>query len=128
MRNLGVAGCALGVLAGELVWCWPGRPRPLGRTAWRGVHLMAPGHGELPFLKKTIDEALKPLGVNVRSCWRSTTASSSSPIPSCVGQRRVTRADARELAAFCRERGIRLIPQFNCLGHQSWARAIRAPC
>ncbi len=29
--------------------------------------------------------------------------------------------DARDLAAFCRERGIRLIPMFNCLGHQSWA-------
>ena len=30
--------------------------------------------------------------------------------------------DARNLAAFCRDRGIRLIPMFNCLGHQSWAR------
>ena len=33
----------------------------------------------------------------------------------------MTKAEARELAAFCRDRGIRLIPMFNCLGHQSWA-------
>jgi Glycosyl hydrolase family 20, catalytic domain len=31
-------------------------------------------------------------------------------------------AQIRKLAAACRERHIRLIPQFQCLGHQSWSK------
>lgn len=34
---------------------------------------------------------------------------------------RITREGARAFAAICREHGIRLIPQFQSLGHQSWA-------
>lgn len=34
---------------------------------------------------------------------------------------RITRPMALRLAQAAREHGIRLIPQFNCLGHQSWA-------
>lgn len=33
----------------------------------------------------------------------------------------ITRAGARQLADDCRQRKIRLIPMFQCLGHQSWA-------
>lgn len=33
----------------------------------------------------------------------------------------ITRRGAKALSAACREHGIRLIPQLNCLGHQSWA-------
>lgn len=32
----------------------------------------------------------------------------------------ITSAGAQQLAAACREHGIRLIPQFQCIGHQSW--------
>ncbi len=31
-------------------------------------------------------------------------------------------ADVRSLAAACRALGIRLVPQFQCLGHQSWGK------
>lgn len=34
----------------------------------------------------------------------------------------ITRPRAKELAAAARALGIRLIPQLNCLGHQSWSR------
>lgn len=34
----------------------------------------------------------------------------------------ITKAGAQKFAAVCRENGIRLIPQFQCLGHQSWAK------
>ncbi|MBU6400476.1 MAG: family 20 glycosylhydrolase [Verrucomicrobia bacterium] len=34
----------------------------------------------------------------------------------------LTRDKAAELARVCREHGIRPVPLFNCLGHQSWAR------
>jgi hypothetical protein len=32
----------------------------------------------------------------------------------------ITMAAAQRLAAACRDHGIRLVPQFQCLGHQSW--------
>lgn len=34
----------------------------------------------------------------------------------------ITKAGARRFAALCRANDIRLIPQFQCLGHQSWAK------
>src|SRR5262249_48634642 len=34
----------------------------------------------------------------------------------------LTKEQASGLARACRERGIRPIPLFNCLGHQSWSR------
>ena len=34
----------------------------------------------------------------------------------------LTRAQARELTAAAHAQGIRLIPQLNCLGHQSWSK------
>jgi hypothetical protein len=34
----------------------------------------------------------------------------------------ITKEGARKFAALCREYDIRLIPQFQCLGHQSWAK------
>jgi hypothetical protein len=36
------------------------------------------------------------------------------------GREQVTPAGARKLAAICQKQGIRLIPQFQCIGHQSW--------
>ena len=98
-----------------------GRPveaRP--KAPWRGVHIMAPGHDGVPLLKRAIAEAMAPLGVNAlllevnyRYQYRSH--------PDLADPGGLTRDDARDLAALCRARGIRLIPLFNCLGHQSWA-------
>ena len=36
------------------------------------------------------------------------------------GREPITPAGAAKLAAVCRKTGVRLIPQFQCLGHQSW--------
>jgi hypothetical protein len=36
------------------------------------------------------------------------------------GQNPITAEGAAKLAAVCRKNGIRLIPEFQCLGHQSW--------
>jgi hypothetical protein len=37
-----------------------------------------------------------------------------------LGQNPITPEGAGKLAALCRKHGIRLIPEFQCLGHQSW--------
>lgn len=95
---------------------------------WRGVHFFSPGHGGVPDLKRAISEVLAPMGVNVivlevnygyefeshpELRWQG--AISDSPDEGAL-----TEADARELSDLCSSLGIRLIPQFNCLGHQSW--------
>src|SRR5437773_7996055 len=40
-------------------------PPPRSGSPWRGVHIMAPGHGGVPLLKRAITEKLAPMGVNV---------------------------------------------------------------
>ncbi|MBM3881017.1 MAG: DUF1080 domain-containing protein [Verrucomicrobia bacterium] len=88
---------------------------------WRAVHLMAPEASRLPVVQRAIVEVLAPLGVNAivfevnyRFAWRSH--------PELAAGGALTAAQARELSAVCRRHGIRLIPLFNCLGHQSWAQ------
>jgi hypothetical protein len=82
---------------------------------------MAGGRDELPLLKRAIDQGLKPLGVNVLVLEVNYRFEFQSH-PELREGGGMNRNDARELAAYCRERGIRLIPQLNCLGHQSWAQ------
>ena len=38
------------------------------------------------------------------------------------GKRTITKDGAKRFLAACRENGIELVPQFMCLGHQSWAK------
>lgn len=89
-------------------------------ASWRGVHLMAPKAAQLPLLQRAITNALVPLGVNVivlevnyNFTWRSH--------PELRQPNAMDRTQARELAALCARHGLRVVPLFNCLGHQSWA-------
>lgn len=94
-------------------------------TAWRGVHVMAwgpaGGNEGLPVLKRAIDEVLRPLGANVLIYEVGYNFAFDSH-PDMRFDKTISKEEARDLAEFCRNRGIRLIPQFNCLGHQSWAK------
>jgi len=94
---------------------------PSDRSEWRGVHLMAPDQSRLSLVERAIAGPLADLGVNVivlevnyRFAFRSH--------PELASPGAISRDQARSLAARCREHGIRLIPLFNCLGHQSWSR------
>lgn len=94
-------------------------------TPWRGVHVMAwgvaGGEDGLPALMRAIDEVLVPLGVNVLVYEVGYNFAFDSH-PDMRFDKVISKEAATDLAAFCRSRGIRLIPQFNCLGHQSWAK------
>src|SRR5262249_7278720 len=88
---------------------------------WRGVHIMSPGRSGLPRLKRAVVEKLAPMGgnfvileVNYKFRFANHPELSDGDI---------TREDARDLADTCRRHHVRLIPMFNCLGHQSWARS-----
>ncbi len=91
---------------------------------WRGAHFAAPRPEDLPIFRRMIETVLAPLGVNVlvlevnyRFAYRSH--------PELREQGALSREEARGLADLCRRLGIRLIPQFQCLGHQSWAKYTR---
>jgi hypothetical protein len=93
------------------------------KPEWRGVHLMSPGRGGLPLLKRAIAEKLAPMGVNVVILEVNYNfAFRSHPELSTGGDGVLRFEDARDLAETCRKSKIRLIPMLNCLGHQSWAR------
>jgi len=96
-------------------------PKELKGGAWRGVHFLSPGKSGLPPLRRAIEESLAPMGVNVLILEVNYGYEYKSH-PELRGQNALSKTDARELAALCRKHGIRLIPQFNCLGHQSWAK------
>ena len=111
-------------------WATPVTAQPAGRDwieqwkaqnkSWRALHLIGPRPEKLEVTKELISEVLAPMGINVLILevnygFRY----ESHPELQCRG---LDRKHARELTAFCRKHGIRLIPLFNCLGHQSWAR------
>lgn len=61
-----IAGLAVALLMGqEKVYAQQAGSASQTKTAWRAVHLFAGGKVDLPLLKKAIDQALRPLGVNV---------------------------------------------------------------
>ena len=87
----------------------------------RGLHMAAPGKKDVPALIRFIRGPMADEGVNTLILefgysfdFKSRPEFSN---PSAVGK-----DDARAIAAACREKGIELIPQINCLGHQSWAK------
>jgi len=96
-------------------------------TEWRGVHIMAWGlaggpEGLIP-LKEAITKVFHPMGVNVivfevgyNFDYRSHLELRQTKF--------ITKKDAQDLVEHCRQYGIRVIPQFNCLGHQSWRNTL----
>jgi hypothetical protein len=86
---------------------------------WRAYHLTGPSPGNLAAAKSLVADVLAPMGINVLIVevdygFRFT----SHPELECRG---LDSQQARELTDVCRKHGVRLIPLFNCLGHQSWA-------
>ena len=87
---------------------------------WRGVHLMVGSDTQAVVLKEQLPR-LAAAGVNVVLVETDYNFEfQSHPELSSPGD--VTGARAHELAAAARPLGIRLIPQINCLGHQSWSK------
>jgi len=117
---------SVGVWAAEPARDTPtSQPAGLPERQWRAVHLMAwgtaAGPAGLPSLKRAIAEVLAPLGVNV-IIYEVNYHFAYVSHPELRHSVFITKAQARELADLCRKHGISLIPQFNCLGHQSWIR------
>jgi hypothetical protein len=85
---------------------------------WRGVHLWLDCESTARELIQTLPR-LADAGANVVVVEVNYSFDFQAR-PELRNRHFITRATARELAAAARRSGIRLIPEFNCLGHQSF--------
>jgi hypothetical protein len=134
-RNAGSSAVALvgaGLLAGWLTFCGCVGQRPAAdarsiaarqnwetrHRVWRGVHFWLDRETAAHDLIKTLPQ-LAAIGVNVVVIEVNYSFEFQTH-PELRNCHFITRATAHELAAAARRSDIRLIPEFNCLGHQSF--------
>lgn len=87
----------------------------------RGLHTSSPAKKDLAAALEFIRETLPKEGVNTLILEFNYSYNFQSQ-PEFADPSALGRDEVRQLAASCREKGIALIPQINCLGHQSWAQ------
>jgi Glycosyl hydrolase family 20, catalytic domain len=87
---------------------------------WRGVHLGLHNDQQTEALIDQLPK-LSKLGANVLVVEVNYSFDYQSHPEIRPGQF-ITKARAQELVAAARKEGINIIPQINCLGHQSWSR------
>ena len=109
---LGILSVALPSAAGEGE---AGKALPV-----RGIHLFAPAKTDLAAALAFIRDSLPKEGVNTLVMEFNYTFSFQS-LPEFADPAALGKDEVAQIAKACRERGIELIPQINCLGHQSWA-------
>jgi hypothetical protein len=103
----------------------PGRRHALATVvdwpdmAWRGLHVLDSGPSSLPALLRLVREVLAPHRLNVL-VYEIDYSFRFTSHPEMMIDDVWTREQVGELVAACRAEGIRVIPQVNCLGHQSW--------
>ncbi|MDR0750509.1 MAG: family 20 glycosylhydrolase [Tannerellaceae bacterium] len=91
----------------------------------RGLAIAAPSVQGLPLFLKFIEEELAPAHFNLlilRVDWNYSYASH----PELKDSDPLTLSDVRKISAVCKKYGIRVAPQINLLGHQSWAKTTYA--
>jgi hypothetical protein len=114
---------ALALTAGPPVAAADGdAPKPAEKAGqWRGLHVMNYDNDrDLETLGSQVPK-LAEMGLNVLVVEVNYRFQFKSDPKLRQGRDPITPQGAGKLAAVCRKNGVRLIPQFNCLGHQSWA-------
>lgn len=113
------AGCRTGAPVADARANWLSSWRATN-PVWRGVHLSAQNDRQAGQLLQALPQ-LAAAGVNVLVLEVDYDFEFESH-PEVRGAEFISRAQAHELARAARTNGIRLIPQLNCLGHQSWGK------
>ncbi len=92
----------------------------IGKEQWRAVHLRC---GNRKSLNTVVDQLqlLARLGVNCIIMEVNYGFDYRTHPELISGDDPIRADDAGRLVELCHSEGIRLIPQFQCLGHQSWA-------
>ena len=93
-------------------------------TPWFGVHVDSGGANRLDQIANSVP-ALAKLGVNALILEVDYNFQFTSH-PELNSPGAITRQQAKNFAALCRDNKVRLIPSINCLGHQSWAKRTAA--
>ena len=91
----------------------------------RGFAIEAPSHRGVDQFLRFINQDLAPAKVNLlilRVDWNF----AYKTHPELSDENPLTQDDVDKLVAACKEHGIRLVPQVNLLGHQSWAKQTHA--
>ncbi|MDR1357537.1 MAG: family 20 glycosylhydrolase [Tannerellaceae bacterium] len=91
----------------------------------RGLAIAAPSQQGIPLFIKFIEEELAPAHFNLlilRVDWNYDYKSH----PELKDPNPLTLDNVRQIADACRKHGIRVAPQINLLGHQSWAKTTYA--
>ena len=91
----------------------------------RGLAIEAPSQRGLNDFLKFIEGDLVPARFNLlilRVDWNY----AYETHPELRDENPLTKEDIKRIVAVCRARGIRLVPQINLLGHQSWAKQTHA--
>lgn len=89
-------------------------------SVWRGVHVITRLGKSVKELESAVP-ALAGTGMNVLIVEIDYNFAFVSH-PELRDDTFLTREEAAHLTEVCHQHGVRLIPQFNCLGHQSWAK------
>ena len=87
----------------------------------RGLHLSAPMKSDLPALLDFVRMVLPKEGVNTLILEFDFNYDFRSR-PEFANPAALGIEDVKQIVRACRENRIALIPQINCLGHQSWAK------
>jgi Glycosyl hydrolase family 20, catalytic domain len=95
---------------------------PTAEKPWRAVHLISV-HDDagLAQLERQVPQ-LAALGINCLILEVNYAFEFQSHPELRQGQRQITKAGAAKFVRACRASGIEVVPQFQCLGHQSWAK------
>jgi hypothetical protein len=87
---------------------------------WCGLHVIVFSNDkDLEILGGQVPK-LAALGVNVIILEVNYNFAFKSHPELRAGKNTITAAGAERLATLCRKHGVRLIPEFQCVGHQSW--------
>jgi hypothetical protein len=93
---------------------------PTAAQPWRAIHFICYRDDEgLEALEKQLPE-LAAAGVNCIILEVNYNFEYQSHPELRQGERQITKAGAAKLVDACHQNGIELVPQFQCLGHQSW--------
>ncbi len=135
MKAIFHAACVWLAIAASLLACRSDEPTPVTELTkagpyqapfitqhrpWVGVHVPLNGPDDVESLIGELP-ALADIGVNLLITEINYNFEFASH-PELRSERAIPAADIKKLAAACRDHEIRLVPQFQCLGHQSWGR------
>lgn len=86
----------------------------------RGLHVCAYGKGDMSLREEFIRKALPGEGVNLLVVELNYSYAFES-YPQVAEEEALTLHQVKRLVRACKDSGIEIMPQVNCLGHQSWA-------